>query len=37
MATLEMSFDVHSKEELASLIGKIRQVDSVLDIERAVG
>ena len=36
-ATISMSFEVGSKEELNSLIEKIRQVDSVLDVERATG
>ena len=36
-ATLAMTFDVHSTEELNSLIEKIRQVESVLDIERKTG
>ena len=34
-ATITMSFDVHSKEELNSIIAKIRQVESVIDIERS--
>ena len=36
-ATLSMSFEVESREELDFLIGKIRQVESVLDIERTTG
>lgn len=36
-ATITMSFDVQSKEELNSIIAKIRQVDSVIDIERSTG
>lgn len=36
-ATVDMTFDVRSKEELNSLIEKIRQVESVIDIERAKG
>ena len=36
-ATISMTFDVHSTEELNSLVEKIRQVDSVLDIERTTG
>ena len=36
-ATLSMTFDVHSTEELNTLIEKIRQVESVLDIERKTG
>ena len=34
-ATITMSFDVQSKEELNSIIAKIRQVESVIDIERS--
>ena len=36
-ATINMSFDVQSKEELNSIIGKIRQVESVIDIQRTTG
>lgn len=36
-ATLSLSFEVGSKEELNSLIEKIRQVESVLDVERTTG
>lgn len=36
-ATITMSFDVQSKEELNSIIAKIRQVESVIDIERSTG
>ena len=36
-ATISMTFDVHSTEELNSLVEKIRQVESVLDIERTTG
>lgn len=36
-ATISMSFEVRSKEELNSLIEKIRQVESVLDVERTTG
>ncbi|MBQ6639260.1 MAG: bifunctional (p)ppGpp synthetase/guanosine-3',5'-bis(diphosphate) 3'-pyrophosphohydrolase [Lachnospiraceae bacterium] len=34
VATVQISFEVKSKEELASLIEKIRQVESVQDIQR---
>ncbi len=37
MATLSMTFDVPSREELNRLIEKIRQVESVIDIERTTG
>ena len=33
-ATISMSFEIGSKEELRSLIEKIRQVESVIDVER---
>lgn len=36
-ATISMSFEVESRAELDSLIGKLRQVESVLDIERTTG
>ena len=36
-ATISMTFDVHSTEELNTLIEKIRQVESVIDIERTTG
>ncbi len=36
-ATISISFEIGSKEELASLIEKIRQVESVIDVERTTG
>lgn len=36
-ATITMSFYIHGVEELNRLIDKIRQIESVLDIERATG
>ena len=36
-ATISMSFEIESKEELRSLIEKIRQVESVIDVERTTG
>ena len=36
-ATISMTFDVHSTEELNSIVEKVRQVESVLDIERTTG
>ena len=36
-ATISMSFEIGSKEELRSLIEKIRQVESVIDVERPTG
>ncbi len=36
-ATISLTFDVHSKKELNSLLEKIRQIESVIDIERNVG
>ena len=32
-----MTFDVNSKEELNSLVEKVRQIESVIDIERSRG
>ena len=37
IATMSLTFDVHSTEELNSLLEKIRQIESVIDIERNVG
>lgn len=36
-ATISLSFNVGSKEELNTLIEKIRQVESVIDVERTTG
>ena len=36
-ATLVLCFNVSTKEELQSLLEKIRQVESVIDVERASG
>ena len=36
-ATISMSFEIGSKEELRSLIEKFRQVESVIDVERTTG
>ena len=36
-ATISMRFEIGSKEELRSLIEKIRQVESVIDVERTTG
>lgn len=36
-ATIAMAFEVESRAEMESLIGKIRQVESVLDIARTTG
>ncbi len=37
IATIEVSFSIKGREELTSLIDKIRQVESVIDIERTTG
>ena len=37
MATIIMTFDIHGVEELNRLTDKIRQIESVLDIERSTG
>lgn len=36
-ATISMAFDIRSKEQLVSLAGKLRNVESVIDIERSTG
>lgn len=36
-ATISITFDVHTGEELVRMIGKLRQVESVIDIERTTG
>ncbi|WP_373215714.1 bifunctional (p)ppGpp synthetase/guanosine-3',5'-bis(diphosphate) 3'-pyrophosphohydrolase [Ruminococcus sp. 5_1_39BFAA] len=36
-ATISLSFNVGSKEELNTLIEKIRQVESIIDVERTTG
>lgn len=36
-ATILISFDVHSTEELRTLVDKIRNVEGVIDIERTTG
>ena len=36
-ATMEMSFNVHSIGELNDLVAQLRQVPSVIDIERKTG
>ena len=37
VATILLTFDVQGKEELASLTAKIRQIESVIDIQRTSG
>nr|WP_302111804.1 bifunctional (p)ppGpp synthetase/guanosine-3',5'-bis(diphosphate) 3'-pyrophosphohydrolase [uncultured Acetatifactor sp.] len=37
LATLQMSFEVESREELTRVVDKIRGIESVIDIERATG
>lgn len=36
-ATISIGFEVGSKDELASLVEKIRQIESILDVERTRG
>ncbi len=36
-ATLEMSFNVHSREELGGLIKEIKKIRSIMDIDRKTG
>ncbi len=37
IATITIAFETRGKEELSSLVGKIRQVEGVIDIERTRG
>ena len=37
MCIRDRSFDVPSREELSRLVEKIRQVESVIDVERTTG
>ena len=37
LATMDTSFQVSSREELVSVTDKLRQIDSVMDIERSTG
>ncbi len=37
LATVTMSFDTHGVEELKRLVEKLRQVESIIDIERTAG
>ena len=37
IATMAMSFDIRSREELQTIIEKIRTIDNVIDIERTTG
>ena len=37
LATMETSFQVSSREELKNVTEKLRQIDSVIDIERSTG
>ena len=36
-ATLDMGFIVHGRDELNGVIEKLRQIESVIDIERTTG
>jgi len=36
-ATITMGFEVHGAEQLSYIITKIRQVESVIDVERTTG
>ena len=37
VATMAMSFEIRSREELNTIISKLRMIDNVLDIERTTG
>ncbi len=36
-ATITVSFDIHNKEELADLVGRLKKIQGILDIERTQG
>ena len=36
-ATVETGFIVHGREELSRIIGKLRQLEGIIDIERTTG
>ena len=36
-ATISIGFEIHGKEQLNEIIAKIRNVESILDIERTAG
>lgn len=37
IATMQLSFEIGSREELTKIIDRVRTIDSVIDIERTVG
>jgi GTP pyrophosphokinase len=37
VATLEMSFSVHSKDELSAVIRELRKIQNVVDVTRKTG
>lgn len=37
IATIDISFNTKGKAELTSVIDKLRQIDSIIDIERTTG
>lgn len=37
VATITLAFNIRGKDELIGLVDKIRQVESVIDIERTTG
>ena len=37
IATISVSFSVKGKQELESVVEKVRQIESVIDIERTTG
>ena len=36
-ATINVAFEIHGVEQLKIIVGKIRNIESVLDIERTTG
>ena len=37
VATMQMSFEISGKDELKNIVEKIRSIDGIIDIERAIG
>lgn len=37
VATMDMSFEIRSRQELTTIIDKIRMIENVIDIERTTG
>ena len=37
IATINVGFDIHGKEELSKLVDKLLKIDGVTDVERTTG